>query len=127
VADKVPLHRGLGVGTVVDLTNDNDQDPEVPMKEWELEDARKHLDAVAHLAVTKGPQRIANGREAVVVLDAGEYDRIIRGIEPTEPPYDERGGPMNLVEFMQNSPLAEAFRDGAFTEEEWDAACRMGR
>jgi hypothetical protein len=89
------------------------------MKEWELEDARKHLDAVAHLAVTKGPQRISTGSEAVV---ADEYDRI----EPTEPPYDERGEPMNLVEFMQDSPLAEAFREGAFTEEEWDAACRMG-
>ena len=97
------------------------------MKEWELEDARKHLDAVAHLAVTKGPQRIANGREAVVVLDAEEYDRIIRGIEPTEPPYDERGEPLSFVEFMRNSPLAEAFREGAFTEEEWDAACRIGR
>lgn len=97
------------------------------MKEWELEDARKHLDAVAHLAVTKGPQRISTGTEAVVVLDAEEYDRIIRGIEPTEPPYDEHGEPMNLVEFMQNSPLAEAFREGVFTGEEWDAACRMGR
>ena len=97
------------------------------MKEWELEDARKHLDAVTHLAVTKGPQRISTGSETVVVLDAEEYDRIIRGIEPTEPPYDGHGETMSFVEFMRNSPLAEAFRDGAFTEEEWDAACRIGR
>jgi hypothetical protein len=97
------------------------------MKEWELEEARKHLDAVAHLAVTKGPQRVVDGMKAVVVLDAEEYDRIIRGIEPTEPPYDELSEPVSFVEFMRNSPLAEAFREGAFTEEEWDAACRIGR
>lgn len=97
------------------------------MKEWELEEARKHLDKVTHRAATKAPQRINNGAEAVVVLPADEYDRIIRGIEPTEPPYDEIGEPVGFVEFMQNSPLAEAFRDGAFTEEEWDAACGIRR
>ncbi len=59
------------------------------MKQWELEGARKHLDAVAHLAITKGPQRICNGSASVVVLNADEYDRIIRGIEPSEPPYDD--------------------------------------
>jgi hypothetical protein len=32
-----------------------------------------------------------------------------------------------LLNFMQNSPLAQAFRDGDFTPEEWDAACRIGR
>lgn len=34
---------------------------------------------------------------------------------------------LELLNFMQNSPLAQAFRDGDFTPEEWDAACRIGR
>lgn len=34
---------------------------------------------------------------------------------------------LEFLNFMQNSPLAQAFRDGDFTPEEWDAACRVGR
>ncbi|HEX6369711.1 MAG TPA: hypothetical protein VF006_12395, partial [Longimicrobium sp.] len=34
---------------------------------------------------------------------------------------------LELLNFMQNSPLAQAFRDGDFTPDEWDAACRIGR
>lgn len=34
---------------------------------------------------------------------------------------------LEFLNFMQNSPLAQAFRDGDFTPEEWDAACRIGR
>jgi hypothetical protein len=32
-----------------------------------------------------------------------------------------------FLTLLQNSPLADAFRDGDFTPEEWDAACRIGR
>ena len=34
---------------------------------------------------------------------------------------------LEFLNFMQNSPLAQAFREGEFTPEEWDAACRIGR
>lgn len=34
---------------------------------------------------------------------------------------------LEFLNYMQNSPLAQAFRDGDFTPEEWDAACRIGR
>lgn len=41
---------------------------------------------------------------------------------------DPAGHPgLEFLNFMQNSPLAQAFRDGDFTPEEWDAACRIGR
>jgi hypothetical protein len=32
-----------------------------------------------------------------------------------------------FLTLLQNSPLADAFREGDFTPEEWDAACRIGR
>jgi hypothetical protein len=40
-------------------------------------------------------------------------------------PADHPG--LEFLNFMQNSPLAQAFRDGDFTPDEWDAACRIGR
>ena len=44
-----------------------------------------------------------------------------KDVDPAEHPG------LEFLDFMQNSPLAQAFRDGDFTPEEWDAACRMGR
>lgn len=44
-----------------------------------------------------------------------------KDVDPAEHPG------LEFLNFMQNSPLAQAFRDGDFTPEEWDAACRMGR
>jgi hypothetical protein len=44
-----------------------------------------------------------------------------RDVDPAEHPG------LEFLNFMQNSPLAQAFRDGDFTPEEWDAACRIGR
>lgn len=44
-----------------------------------------------------------------------------RDVDPAEQPG------LEFLNSMQNSPLAQAFRDGDFTPEEWDAACRIGR
>jgi hypothetical protein len=44
-----------------------------------------------------------------------------KDVDPAEHPG------LEFLNFMQNSPLAQAFRDGDFTPEEWDAACRLGR
>lgn len=44
-----------------------------------------------------------------------------KDVDPAEHPG------LEFLNFMQNSPLAQAFRDGDFTPEEWDAACRIGR
>jgi hypothetical protein len=44
-----------------------------------------------------------------------------KDVDPAEHPG------LEFLNFMQNSPLAEAFREGRFTPEEWDAACRIGR
>lgn len=91
------------------------------MRNWEILDAEQRLAEVAELAIDAGPQRITGGaRGAVVVLDEAEYRRLT-GADTAEhasaPPARERP---SLVEFMRNSPLADAFRDGLLPEDIFD-------
>jgi prevent-host-death family protein len=61
-----------------------------------VQKARAQLSRLIDEAMAGRPQRISRrGKDAVVLISAAEYDRLVR---PRE----------SLVEFLRNSPLAEA-------------------
>jgi len=69
------------------------------MKTWKLEDAKNRFSERVRRALARGPQRVTRGgRDAVIVLSAADYERLV--------------APVNLVDFLQRSPFAEALRDG---------------
>ena len=69
------------------------------MHAWKLEDAKNRFSEVVRRALAHEPQLVTrNGRDAVVVVSAEEYERLVQ--------------PRNLVEFLQESPLAEALAAG---------------
>lgn len=69
------------------------------MGTWKLEDAKNRFSEVVRLAMSDQPQRVTrNGRDAVVVISAAEYDRLAA---PRQ----------NLFEFLQASPLAKAIAE----------------
>ena len=69
------------------------------MNNWKLEDAKNRFSEVVRLALADQPQRVTrNGRDAVVVISAAEYDRLA-------------APPQNLFEFLQASPLAKAIAE----------------
>jgi prevent-host-death family protein len=71
------------------------------MTTWKLEDAKNRFSEVVRLAMADQPQRVTrNGRDAVVVVSAAEYDRLTQ--------------PEDLIDFMQASPLAKAIAAGEF-------------
>ena len=69
------------------------------MYAWKLEDARSRFSEVVQRALAQEPQLvICNDRDAVVVLSAKEYEHLVQ--------------PRNLVDFLQDSPLAEGLSAG---------------
>ena len=69
------------------------------MTTWKLEDAKNRFSEVVRLAMSDQPQRVTrNGRDAVVVVSAVEYDRL------AAPRH-------NLFEFLRDSPLAKAIAE----------------
>ena len=72
------------------------------MKTWKLEDAKNRFSELVRRALARGPQRVTRGgRDAVIVMSAVDYERL--------------AAPVNLVDFLQRSPFAEALRDGELT------------
>jgi prevent-host-death family protein len=64
---------------------------------WRLQDAKARFSELVRLAHSEGPQHVTlHGRDAVVVVDAGEFQRL-KG---------ERSGKL-LVEALQASPHRE--------------------
>ena len=62
---------------------------------WQLQEAKNRLSEVVNDAVSDGPQIITRrGLEVAVVVSYAEYERLIRNRT-------------NIVDFFQNSPLAE--------------------
>ena len=81
------------------------------MNTWKLEDAKNRFSEVVRLALSNQPQRVTrNGREAVVVISADEYERL--------------AAPEDLIDFMQSSPLAQAIAAGEF---EFERSQDVGR
>lgn len=71
------------------------------MKRWKLEDAKNQFSRLVREALTRGPQLVTrSGRDAVVVVSAAEYGQLV--------------APRGLVQFLRDSPLAEALRYGDF-------------
>ena len=69
------------------------------MRTWKLEDAKNRFSELVRLARADEPQLVTrNGRDAVVVMSAEEYARLT--------------APRNLVRFLRESPLAEAYAEG---------------
>ena len=65
-------------------------------KEWQLQEAKARFSEVFRLARERGPQRVTkHGREAVVVLPAEEYARLVES--------EARKG--SLADFFASSPL----------------------
>jgi prevent-host-death family protein len=68
-----------------------------PGNRWQLQDARARLGEVLRQACERGPQRITmDGRDAVVVVCAEEFDRMQRPISGRD-----------IVDALAASPLAE--------------------
>ena len=73
------------------------------MRTWKLEDAKNRFSELVRRALTDSPQRVTRGgRDAVVVLAAEEYDRLMA---------PER----DLLELLRTSPLADALAAGTLT------------
>lgn len=64
------------------------------MHTWKLEDAKNQFSEVVRRAVAHEPQRVTkHGRDAVVVVSAEDYERLI--------------GSQSLFDFLKDSPLAK--------------------
>ena len=69
------------------------------MTRWKLEDAKNRFSEVVRRALAHEPQLVTrHGREVVVVLSVEEYERLT--------------GSQNLLEFLRQSPFAEAVGSG---------------
>jgi antitoxin Phd len=69
------------------------------MRKWKLEDAKNRFSEVVRRAREHEPQLVTrNGHDAVVVVSAEEYARLT--------------APRSLVDFLRESPLADALADG---------------
>lgn len=70
------------------------------MATWKLQDAKNQFSKLVQRARRYGPQVVTrHGREEVVVMAIDEYRRLA-------------GGGRSFVEFMRDSPLAEALAAG---------------
>jgi prevent-host-death family protein len=62
---------------------------------WRLQDAKARFSELVRQARQKGPQRVTvHGKDAVVVVDADEWDRIKKPVSGKD-----------IVEALANSPL----------------------
>lgn len=70
---------------------------------WTLEKAKNGLSEVVRRALDHQPQVVVRGgreEDAVVVVARGDYERLV--------------APRNLVDFLRDSPLAQAVAAGEF-------------
>lgn len=64
---------------------------------WRLQDAKAQFSELVRRAKQKGPQRVTvHGKDAVVVVDADEWDRLSKPISGRD-----------LVDALANSPLKD--------------------
>lgn len=88
---------------------------------WTLEDATSGFDEVVRRALAHRPQLVRGigADESVVVVARSDYERLL--------------APVNLVDFLQTSPLAEAVANGEMSggtdrfERQRDAGRDAGR
>ena len=82
------------------------------MKTWKLAEAQQCLTEVIRRAQSCGPQRVTGPDGDAYVMSAADYQRVVAGF--TFPDEEDVSGrePVGLLQFMQQSPLAEALREG---------------
>ncbi|MEJ2218273.1 MAG: type II toxin-antitoxin system Phd/YefM family antitoxin [Gemmatimonadota bacterium] len=69
------------------------------MTTWKLEDAKNRFSELVRRALAHEPQLVTrHGRDAVVVVSAEDFERLT--------------GSRNLLEFLRDSPFAEAVAAG---------------
>jgi antitoxin Phd len=69
------------------------------MTTWKLEDAKNRFSELVRRALAHEPQLVTrHGRDAVVVVSAEDFQRLT--------------GSRNLLEFLRDSPFAEAIAAG---------------
>ncbi|MEJ2187607.1 MAG: type II toxin-antitoxin system Phd/YefM family antitoxin [Gemmatimonadota bacterium] len=69
------------------------------MTTWKLEDAKNRFSELVRRALAHEPQLVTrHGRDAVVVVSAEDFERLT--------------GSRNLLEFLRDSPFAEAIAAG---------------
>jgi prevent-host-death family protein len=69
------------------------------MTTWKLEDAKNRFSELVRRALAHEPQLVTrHGRDAVVVLSVEDYERLT--------------GSRNLLEFLRESPFADAVARG---------------
>lgn len=77
------------------------------MTTWTLENAKNRFSELVRSALRGNPQVVIRGgrdEEAVVIISRADYERL--------------HAPENLVDFLERSPLAQAFRDGDFATDD---------
>ena len=73
------------------------QPPSPPDGRWRLQDAKAQFSELVRRAREKGPQRVTvHGRDAVVIVDADEWDRLRKPVSGRD-----------LVEALAGSPLRD--------------------
>lgn len=97
------------------------------MHTWKLKNAQHRLRELVRLALTKEPQRLSNGKDAVVVMAASEYDRLLaaRPPKPVEqrPAHPKPAEPPAVVTGERRSAwadIAEMRKRYGFDEDGWD-------
>jgi antitoxin Phd len=84
------------------------------MTTWTLARAKHHLSEIVRRALAHEPQLVTReGQEAVVVVAKEDYERLV--------------APDNLLDFLRNSPLAEAVRAGEIPEDAFDRRRDLAR
>lgn len=63
------------------------------MHTWKLKNAQHRLRELVRLALTREPQRLSNGRDAVVVIAARDYDRLLAAAPRAAPSPPADPGP----------------------------------
>ena len=87
------------------------------MTTWTLEKAKNQFSELVRNALGGTPQFVMRGgreEETVVIISRAEYERLL--------------APMNLVDFLEQSPLADAFAAGDFgPDDPFDRPREFGR
>ena len=97
------------------------------MKNWNLGEVDDKLREIVDAALCCGPQRVTlDDKFELVILSAAEYARL-KGQAPLDSLAEAADGEVrtgkHFLEFMQNSPWAEAVRSGDWRWE-WDDETR---
>jgi prevent-host-death family protein len=70
--------------------------------DWSLADAKNRFSELVTLALTEGPQRVRRRRDAVVIVAAEEYERLV-GKRPSFKDYLRSGPSFEGVDLVRDA------------------------